>query len=106
MTSFKDIWILNDLVADLAFGSRTLIVFLFLADSAVAGTCLAPQRPFVPGDLRAAQEYANLIRNDFERYIQDIQIHFRCLDQERSRAFEEAKEVSEEYGRFLGLLDE
>ncbi|MGS4985488.1 MULTISPECIES: hypothetical protein [Pseudosulfitobacter] len=77
-----------------------------LAHGAVAETCLAPQRPFVPGDFRAAREYANIIRSDFEGYVQDIQRHFRCLDQERSRAFEEAREVSEEYGRFLGLLDE
>ena len=33
-----------------------------------------------------------------------IQSYFRCLDSERGRAFEEAREVSEDYGRFLQLV--
>ena len=74
---------------------------MFLAGDALAETCFAPSRPFVPNDPQAAQEYADLIRNDFEAYIQDIRSYFRCLDDERARAFREAREVSEEYGRFL-----
>ena len=76
---------------------------MFLADNALAETCFAPSRPFVPNDPQAAQEYADLIRNDFEAYIQAIQNYFRCLDDERARAFQEAREVSEEYGRFHRL---
>ena len=82
-----------------------IVSLMFLADSALAETCFAPSRPFVPNDPQAAQEYADLIRNDFEAYIQDIQSYFRCLDDERARAFQEAREVSEEYGRFLGLVE-
>lgn len=67
-------------------------------------TCLAPQRPFVPNDPAAAAEYAALIRSDFENYIQDVQEYFRCLDQERARAFEEAREISQEYGAFLNSV--
>lgn len=77
-----------------------IVFFTFLVGGAFAETCLAPRRPFVPSDPQAAQEYANLIRKDFETYIQDIQSYFRCLDDERARAFQEAGEVSEEYGRF------
>ena len=66
--------------------------------------CLAPQRPYVPADPDLAVEYADLIRLDFEEYIEDIQQHFRCLDAERARAFEEAQEVSQEYGRFVKAL--
>ena len=72
--------------------------------SGVAASCLAPPRPFLPGDSQAARDYADLIRGDFEAYIEDIQGYFRCLDGERARAFEEAREVSEEYGRFLQLV--
>ncbi|SFD22938.1 hypothetical protein SAMN04488094_12167, partial [Tropicimonas isoalkanivorans] len=50
------------------------------------------------------RDYAAIIRSDFENYIQDIQSYFRCLDSERARAFEEAREVSEDYGRFLQLV--
>ena len=57
-----------------------------------------------PSDSQAAREYADIIRGDFEDYIQDIQNYFRCLDGERARAFEEAREVSEDYGRFLQLV--
>ena len=45
-------------------------------------------------------EYRDLIGRDFETYITAIQAYFRCLEDERARAFEEAREVSEEYGRF------
>jgi hypothetical protein len=66
-----------------------------------AETCIAPVRPFVPSDPKALQEYRDLIQQDFEFYIQDVQEHFRCMDDERARAFEEAREVSDEYGQFL-----
>ena len=82
-----------------------IVYLMFLAGGALSETCLAPPRPFVPNDPQAAQEYADLIRNDFEAYIQDIQSYFRCLDDERARAFQEAREVSEEYGRFLGSIE-
>ena len=72
-----------------------------IAGPARAESCLAPLRPYVPSDPTAAREYADLIRRDFELYIEDIQSYFRCLEAERARAFEEAREVSEEYGAFL-----
>ena len=49
--------------------------------------------------------YADLLRADFESYIADIQEYFRCLDAERQWAFQEAREVSEDYGRLIELLD-
>lgn len=66
-----------------------------------AETCLAPKRPFVPANPKDALQFRELIRQDFEFYIQDIQAYFRCLDEERARAFEEAQEVSQDYGRFI-----
>nr|WP_308917183.1 hypothetical protein [Jannaschia sp. LMIT008] len=66
-----------------------------------AETCLAPTRPFVPSDPTDARRYAALIRADFETYLSDVQAYFRCLDEERTRAFYEAREVSEEYARFI-----
>ena len=69
-----------------------------------AGSCLAPVRPFVPSDSQAARDYADIIRQDFEVYIADIQDYFRCLELERARAFEEAREVSQDYGLFLELV--
>ena len=84
---------------------QVILLSAVLGSSASSANCLAPERPFVPSDPQAAREYADLIQNDFEIYIQDIQSYFRCLDDERSRAFHEAREVSEEYGRFLGTLE-
>ncbi|KGK78186.1 hypothetical protein PM03_15325 [Thalassobacter stenotrophicus] len=72
--------------------------------SSYAESCLAPVRPFVPSDSQAARDYADIIRRDFEVYITDIQDYFRCLEQERARAFEEAREVSQDYRRFLELV--
>ena len=56
-----------------------------------AGTCYAPDRPFVPADPDTAKEYADLIKRDFETYINDVQAYFRCLEIERGRAFTEAQ---------------
>jgi hypothetical protein len=49
--------------------------------------------------------YADLIRGDFEAYFADVQDYFRCLDEERARAFVEARQVSEEYGRFVEVFE-
>lgn len=84
--------------------AQAISLFMILAGGANAESCLAPQRPFVPRDPQAARDYADIIRNDFELYIRDIQGYFRCLEEERTRAIEEAREVTEEYGRFLELV--
>ena len=84
----------------------SIVLAVVFASSSAAGTCLSPPRPFVPSDPEAAREYAVLIRQDFELYIRDIQSYFLCLEAERTRAFEEAREVSEEYGRFLAVTDD
>ncbi|KRS11062.1 hypothetical protein [Roseovarius indicus] len=82
-----------------------MFFLVFFAGSAAAESCLAPQPPFVPGDPQAAREYRDIIRSDFEVYIRDIEAYFRCLDDERARAFKEAREVSEAYGRFLKVIE-
>lgn len=85
------------------FVAVPVLSLMCFAQMASAQTCYAPQRPFVPTDLQDLQQYRDLIGRDFETYIADIQSYFRCLETERARAFEEAREVSEEYGRFLEL---
>ena len=83
---------------------QSVALLLLVPAASQEETCLAPLRPFVPSDSQAAQDYADIIRRDFEVYITDIQDYFRCLEQERARAFEEAREVSQDYGRFLELV--
>lgn len=72
--------------------------------TASASNCLAPERPFLPQSQTDMQTYANLIRADFEAYIADVQDYFRCLDEERARAFVEAHEVSADYARFIDAV--
>lgn len=76
-----------------------LLTFSVIASGAQA--CLAPARPFVPADPSVAREYADIIRAEFEDYFTNVQHYFRCLDAERSRFFDEAREVSGEYEDFL-----
>ncbi|WP_378212470.1 hypothetical protein U5922_001040 (plasmid) [Aquicoccus sp. G2-2] len=83
-----------------------MVLIVLYSGPGLAGTCIAPAHPFVPSDSRAVRDYRDIIRQDFEVYIRDIQSYFRCLEQERARAFEEAREVSEEYNRFLQLVEE
>jgi hypothetical protein len=86
--------------------SWAIVLLLLSTGNASAESCLTPIRPYVPDDAQAARDYADLIRRDFELYIRDVQSYFRCLEAERARAFEEAREVSEEYGRFLQFVDQ
>lgn len=80
---------------------QAILLTLAVAGRADAETCFPPVRPFVPNDGNAVAEFADLIRQDFEVYIEDVQVYFRCLDIERARAFEEARQVSQDYDRFL-----
>lgn len=79
-----------------------VVLAVALVSSAGAESCVAPIRPYVPNDPSAVQEFRDLIRQDFEFYIHEVQEYFRCLDGERGRAFDEAREVSQQYQLFLG----
>lgn len=69
-----------------------------------SANCLPPERPWLPTEATDVRAYADLIREDFESYIAEVQDYFRCLDAERARAFTEAQEVSQDYGRFQGIV--
>lgn len=80
---------------------QAIVLTILLSGGARAETCFPPVRPFVPNDENAVAEFVDLIGQDFEAYIEDVQVYFRCLDSERARAFEEARQVSQDYERFL-----
>jgi len=101
MDSIKEIWGSRNLRLYSSTTTWAIVLWVASVSGAGAETCIAPARPFVPSDPKSVQEYRDLIQRDFESYIQDTQEHFRCLDDERARAFEEAREVSGEYGAFL-----
>ena len=82
-----------------------VLLFTVLVVSGPACACIPPERPFLPASREDMRAYADLIRRDFETYIADVQEYFRCLDEERARAFIEARDVSEEYGRFLDAVE-
>jgi hypothetical protein len=101
MDSIKEIWGTENLRLCRSTAAWAIVLWVALVSGAGAETCIAPVRPFVPSDQKSVQEYRDFIQRDFEFYIQEIQEYFGCLDAERTRAFEEAREVSEEYGAFL-----
>ena len=88
--------------------ARNIPLALLIALLAAAGpahACTPPERPFLPTSRADMRAYADLIRGDFEAYIADVQEYFRCIDDERARAFVEARQVSEDYGRFIQALE-
>lgn len=89
--------------------ARSLQAFVCAAFFALAAhaasACIAPERPYLPERPEDVREYADLLRADFKGYIADIQDFFRCLDTERQRAFTEAQEVSQDYGRLIEILE-
>ena len=82
-----------------------VLMILALGAAGQAAACTPPERPFLPQSREDMRIYAGLIRADFETYIAEVQNYFRCLDEERARAFIEAREVSEDYGRFVEAVE-
>jgi hypothetical protein len=82
-----------------------MLLILGVGAAGPAAACNSPERPFLPESQDDMRTYADLIRGDFEAYIADVQDYFRCIDEERAQAFVEAREVTEEYGRFLDALE-
>ena len=80
------------------------IAAMMVACGSASAACLQPERPWLPSEAADIRAYADLIRDDFESYIAAVQDYFRCLDAERARAFLEAQEVSQDYGRFQGIV--
>lgn len=81
------------------------LLITVLVAASPAHACTPPERPFLPTSREDMRAYADLIRGDFEAYIANVQDYFRCVDDERARAFVEAREVSEDYGRFIQALE-
>jgi len=69
-----------------------------------AGFCLPLTPPLLPSDARLMREFADLLRDEFEHYLSEVTGYFRCLDDERARAWREAAEVTAQYCAFLETL--
>jgi len=82
-----------------------MLLILGVGAAGPAAACISPERPFLPQSREDMRAYADLIRRDFEAYIADVQDYFRCLDEERARAFVEAREVGEDYSRFMNAVE-
>lgn len=85
---------------------QAVVILSTLCSPGFAQTRLAPARPVLPNDSSSVLVYADILRRDFDLYISDIEAYFRCLDEERARAFKEAHEVSEDYVRFLKMVSD
>jgi hypothetical protein len=82
-----------------------LAILFTLTTGSALNACVPPERPFLPASEEDIRAYADLIRQDFEAYIAAVQDYLRCIDEERARAFLEAQEVSEDYGRFTRIVE-
>jgi len=88
--------------------ARNIALLTMILAALAAGpvdACTPPERPFLPQSREDMRTYSDLIRADFEAYLAEVQDYFRCLDEERARTFIEAREVSEEYGRFVEVVE-
>ena len=55
-------------------------------------------------DAGLMREFEDLLREEFEHYLSEVTLYFRCIDAERARAWREAAEVTAQYGAFLEAL--
>ena len=105
MPLIKEIRVLRNSQVNHGCVAGCILLLLLVACGADAESCAAPARPYVPQDIQAASDYADIIRRDFDHYFRDIQSYLRCLDEERTRAFAEARDVSSEYRLFVSTAD-
>ncbi len=84
--------------------TRAVLAVLGWGSASAAGICLPPIAPLMPTDADDVRAYADLLRRDAETYFDDVEQYFRCQDRERREVFEQAREVSEDYARVLGIL--
>lgn len=66
--------------------------------------CLPLIPPDLPSDAGLMREFEDLLREEFEHYLSEVTLYFRCIDAERARAWREAAEVTAQYGAFLEAL--
>ncbi len=83
-----------------------VLVYLLVAQAAVAQSCLRPIPPFVPERAEDIRAYSDLLKQDMEAYFDDVQRYFRCIDTERGEVFAEAGRVTEEYERVLDIVND
>ena len=69
-----------------------------------AEPCLPLIPPDLPRDAELMREFEDLLRAEFEHYLSEVTLYFRCIDAERARAWREAAEVTAQYGAFLEAL--
>ena len=69
-----------------------------------AEPCLPLIPPHLPRDAGLMREFEDLLRAEFEHYLSEVTLYFRCIDDERARAWREAAEVTAQYGAFLEAL--
>lgn len=69
-----------------------------------AEPCLPLIPPDLPSDAGLMREFEDLLREEFEHYLSEVTLYFRCIDDERARAWREAAEVTAQYGAFLEAL--
>ncbi len=84
--------------------TRAVLAVLSWGSASIAGNCLPPIAPFMPADAEDVRAYADLLKRDAETYFDDVEQYFRCQDEERLEVFEQARAVSEDYARVLGIL--
>lgn len=69
-----------------------------------AEPCLPLIPPNLPRDAGLIREFEDLLRAEFEHYLAEVTLYFRCIDAERARAWREAAEVTAQYDAFLEAL--
>jgi hypothetical protein len=66
--------------------------------------CLPPEAPMTELPVEVLAEYRTEIAAEFEAYFSSITAHIACLDEERSRAMDEARAATEAYTRLINTI--
>jgi hypothetical protein len=90
----------------LAVAASTLIGVGAVSAQSEVIRCLPPEAPMTGLPIDVLAEYRSEIAAEFEAYFSSVSAHIACLDEERSRAMDEARAATEAYTRLINTLPE
>ncbi|OJY28874.1 MAG: hypothetical protein BGP11_02045 [Rhodobacterales bacterium 65-51] len=87
-----------------------LVGMIFASSAALAQPevirCLPPEIPITDLPEEVLVEYRAEIGAEFEAYFMAVSDHITCLDEERTRAMDEARAATEAYTHLINTIPE
>lgn len=82
----------------------SLVLALTATNGLANDICMPPLLPYLATTQAEADEFGPLIAEAAERYFQEAQEYLSCLDLDRDRVFQEAREFADQYAQYINAF--